>query len=393
MSNGLARAGRTATGHARPAAAVQPARCSAYVSIGGAKPPCPAATSAGAGFGKHPSGVCVSAHDRSASRASASISSPIVVGRGAPARTCSRTIVERRAAAVVVPSARRATSPESHRGVTRPNQVYTYTRAIRGSRATSRNRKRGRARLALGRRCGQPPEDMIPPVSVSQYRRQPSARDQRPRPGRAEPVHVGVVVDPAHVARCAQRRAVALDPAHRGAVRRPPREPVVGLVEQVADDDRAALAVARRDVVNRAAVSGRVPRRLRAVVGLVPRRVRAHVREPLAEGEERALVLGRGREPALRPPRVLIAPAGVAARVLERDQRLRAMRLRRGQVASHAVRARRRRARSRRRRRRRGRAGRRATGKAGRRTACRCSRRSRPRAAPVPQRRSRAPAG
>ena len=39
MSNGLARAGGTEDGHARPAAAVHPARRSAYVSIGGEKPP------------------------------------------------------------------------------------------------------------------------------------------------------------------------------------------------------------------------------------------------------------------------------------------------------------------------------------------------------------------
>ena len=243
-----------AGGHARTSATpgrrrpLQPARRSAYVSIGGEKPPCPASTSARDRVREEPLGRLRS-RPRSAapSRASASISSADrdrTPGAGldvlahdlerGPGASSSRPRAARRAPSPTAASRARTTCTRTRaRSAARGRRAGTGTRVARVWRAPSR---------------GQPPADHDPaglgqPVAAAAER-----AHQRPRPGRAEPVHVGVVVDPADVARYAQRRPVALRSSAWSRGRSAAARAVVGLVEHVADDDRAARAQARGDV-------------------------------------------------------------------------------------------------------------------------------------------------
>src|SRR5215217_3525223 len=147
--------------------------------------------------------------------------------------------------------------------------------------------------------------------------------DDRRGAGRAEAVDVRVVVDAADLARALVVAAELLDVARRRAVGRVLGARVVGLVEDVRRDHRAALEDLARD--------GREPRgglrvlvgRLREVVDLVPRHDVLDEREELPERLDVRLVLLGGRQLALDLLAVLalVADRRIAAGVLEGHER------------------------------------------------------------------------
>src|SRR5436190_699175 len=163
--------------------------------------------------------------------------------------------------------------------------------------------------------------------------------DQGLGAGRAEAVDVRVVVDAADRARALVVVPEGLDVAGRRAEGRVLGARVVGLVEHVGRDDRAALEDLARD-------GGEARRRLRILVGrlrevvdLVPRDDVLDVREALLERLQRALILLRRRQLALDLPAVLalVADRGVAARVLERHERRDPLCLRGADVRGDAI--------------------------------------------------------
>ena len=108
------------------------------MSMGGAKPWNPRASSASAGLANTLDAVCSATHERSAASASSSASRATGAGGGPAPRTLRRSS-SYAGRATVVPSVRRRTTPESHADVTPPNHVYTYTREIARSFAARRS--------------------------------------------------------------------------------------------------------------------------------------------------------------------------------------------------------------------------------------------------------------
>ena len=173
-----------------------------------------------------------------------------------------------------------ATSPASKRGVTRAEPRVDVQAldllVLLGQREHVLRRldlaRRGR-RAALVGLLGPERAELVEAAGLGQPVLLAAERlHDRRGAGRAEAVDVGVVVDAADVALDLQRLAEGLDPLRRLGELRVLGRGIVGLVEDVGDDDLAVLAQLRDGVGELRRRRGAARRRLREVVGLVPGR-------------------------------------------------------------------------------------------------------------------------